>query len=191
MNQGQTLTEANVNDKVTLHFLVMAPYPDCPPLKPSWEVGPSLIPAAMVAKDHINRREDILKDYSIELIVDDSGCDITSKGINSIIYHLFYSGKNVVGIIGPGCSEATLVTAPLMSNKRLSLIQIAPTASSPQLTDTTLFPNTFRPIASSFGFISMYLEIIKQKNYQQVGALFEVSSSFHAAVYPFVKKVYN
>ena len=116
-NQEQTISEANLSDKSTIHFLVMAPYPDCPPFKPSWEIGPSLVPAAMVAKDHINRREDILKDYTIELIVDDSGCDITSKGINTIIYHLFYSGKNVVGIIGPGCSEATLVTAPLMSNK--------------------------------------------------------------------------
>ena len=180
VNQGQTFS---VNDKATIHFLVMAPYPDCPPFKPSWEVGPYLVPAAMVAKEHINKRDDILKDYSIELIVDDSGCDTTAKAINNIIYHLFYSSKNVVGIIGPACSEATLVTASLMNNERLNLIQIAPSASSPQLTDTTLFPNTFNPVASSRGFISMYLEIIKQKNYQHIGAFYEVSNPFHAAVY--------
>ena len=161
----------------------MAPYPDSDPFRPSWAGGPAVVPAAMVASDLINAKEDLLNDYKIDILVNDSGCDIVSKVLSNMSYGLFFSGKNVVGIIGPGCSEATLAIAPLISNDRLSLLQIAASASSPALTNTSLYPNTFRPIVSSLGIVDTYVELIRQKNYDHVGVLYESERPFQTTVY--------
>ena len=174
---------ASNGDKSPLYFLVMAPYPDSVPFNPSWRGGPAVVPAAMVARDYVNNRSDILEDYTLNFIVYDSGCNIVSKATNNITQGLFYSDKNVVGIIGPGCSEAALAIAPLVTNSRTSLIQIAPTATSPLLTNSTLYPNTFRPIVSALGFINTFIELMKQKDYRHVGALYEAERSFLTAVY--------
>ena len=187
-NCSTSAADCNINDtdtseKIPLYFLVMAPYPDCPPFRPSWEGGPAVVPAAIVAKDLINQREDILRDYKIELVISDSGCNISTKAVNSLIHGLFYSDRNVVGIIGPGCSEAALALAPLVSDSKTSLIQIAPTATSPSLTDTSLYPNTFRPIVSALGFVNFQLRLIKQENYFHIGALYEVGRAFQSTVY--------
>ncbi len=176
-------TGTNISDKIPLYFLVMAPYPDCPPFHPSWEGGPAVVPAAIVAKNLINQRDDILRDYRIELVISDSGCNISTKAVNSLLYGLFYSGRNIVGIIGPGCSEAALAVAPLVSDNKTSLIQIAPTATSPSLTNISLYPNTFRPIVSALGFVNFQLSLIKQRNYFHIGALYEIGRAFQSTVY--------
>lgn len=176
-------SKANVDNKSVLYFLVMAPYPDSDPFKPSWDGGPAVVPGAVVAKDLINTREDILEDYTIHFLVSDSGCNIASKAINNFFYGLFYSDKNIVGIVGPGCSEATIAIASLITDDQLSLLQIVPSATSPNLTDTRLFPNTFRPIVSALGVVGMYIELIKREKYRRVGALYEAQRPFHTTVY--------
>ena len=188
LNQWQSdyltlnFTDSGV-EKIPLYFLVMAPYPDCPPFRPSWEGGPAVVPAAIVAKDLINQRDDILRDYKIELVISDSGCNIKMKAVNGLVEKVLHSGRNIVGIIGPGCSEATRVTAPLVTDDQLSLIQIAPSATSPDLTNTTLYPNTFRPIVSALGFIDTYVEFIRLRRYQHVGAIYEARRPFQTTVY--------
>jgi hypothetical protein len=162
---------------------VVAPYPDSFPFSPSWKGGPAVVPAAIVAKDLVNSRSDFLADYRIEFIIDDSGCNQTSKAANSLVRRLFHCNKNVVGIIGPGCSEAALSIAPLVTDDRISLIQIAPSVTSPDLTNTTRYPNTFRPIVSALGVVDTYIEIIRRKNYGRVGALYEANRAFQTTVY--------
>ena len=173
----------NNGNKPPLYFLVMAPYPDCPPFSPSLEFGPAVIPAAFVAKELINQRDDILKDYRIELIVYDSGCNLSSKAVNNFLEALLHSNKRIVGVIGPACSEATIAIANLITDDRMSLIQIAPSATSPKLANTTAFPNTFRPIISALGFVYFYMDLIEHKQYKQVGVIYDALRSFHTAVY--------
>lgn len=175
---------ATINsNKPPIYVLVMAPYPDCSPFKPSLEFGPSVVPAAYVARDLINQRDDILKDHKIELIVYDSGCNLSSKAVNNFIEALFHSNKSIVGIIGPACSEATISIANIITDNRISLIQIAPSATSPRLTNTTAFPNTFRPIVSALGFVDFYMDLIEHMKYKKVGVIYEALRSFHTAVY--------
>ena len=176
-------SEANFAEKLPLYFLVMAPYPDISPFNPSWTGGPAVVPAAIVAKNLINERDDILMDYRIELIVVDSGCNVSSKAVNNLTEKVFHSRRDIVGIIGPGCSEATTAIASLVTDDRISLIQIAPSATSPDLTNTTLYPNTFRPIVSALGFVHTYIDFIKQKSYRHVGALYEANRPFQTTVY--------
>ena len=171
------------DSKTSPYFLVLAPYPDAIPFNPSWRGGPAIVPAALVAKQLINNRSDILGDYRIEFIIHDSGCNQTSKAVNGFIRSLFYSNKSVVGIIGGACSEATRAIAPLVPDERVSLIQIAPSATSPDFTNTTHYPNTFRPIVSALGVVDTYIEIIRRMNYRHVGALFEADRPFQTTVY--------
>jgi gamma-aminobutyric acid type B receptor len=175
-------TQINSN-KPPIYILVMAPYPDCAPFNPSLEFGPSVVPAAFVARDLINQRDDILKDFRIELVVYDSGCNLSSKAVNNFLEALFHSNKRIVGIIGPACSEATIAIANIITDNRMSLIQIAPSATSPKLANTTAFPNTFRPIISAQGFVYFYMDLIEHMKYKKVGVIYEALRSFHTAVY--------
>ena len=178
----------DINSTQPLHILLMAPYPDSS-FHPSWSGGPAIVPAAMVARKLINNRSDILEGYTIEFLMADSGCNVTTKASNSIVSDVLYSGtesdakQNVVGIIGPGCSEATLSVASIVTDERMSLVQISPTATSPKLTNTMRYPNTFRPIVSAHGYICFYRELIKIKRYRQVGALYETKRLFQAQIY--------
>ena len=182
--ENGTLTFNNSGvDRVPLYVIVMAPYPSLPPFNPSWEGGPAVVPAALVAKDYINNRDDILKDYTLNFLVLNSGCNVVLNARHNLTESVFYSGKNIVGIIGPGCSEAALAVAPLVIDDRISLLQVAPTATSPLLTNHTLYPNTFRPTVSALGYVNIYLEIIRRHNYRNVGAVYEAERAFQVAVY--------
>ena len=180
---GDAPESVQTREKTTLHVLVLAPYPNAPPYNPSWEGGPAVVPSALVAIDYINKREDILPEYVIEAVVNESGCNIIHDAGVDLTHSIFYSGKNIVGIVGPGCSETTLAVSPLLTNDRISLIEIAPSATSPLLTNVVLYPNTFRPVASALGFVSTFTDIIVRNNYKQIGAVYEADRAFQTAVY--------
>ena len=71
--------------------------------------------AAKLAVEIINNRSDILHGYTLELLRGDSGCNVVSKASTSLVENLFYKGKQVVGIIGPGCSTAGLFVSNIIS----------------------------------------------------------------------------
>ena len=98
----------------TFYILSLLPYPDDnPALQPSWDEGPTLFLAEQLAVEHINNRHDILQDYHLELVQGDSGCNIKSKAILAFVEHVLASGKQIVGIVGPGCSTSTAIVSPL------------------------------------------------------------------------------
>lgn len=166
----------------TLHLVVMAPFPDATPgLAPGWKGGPAVVPSTLLAIEHINSRCDILESYYLKVVVADSGCDVSSKAVINALCNLFYSDVRVIGIIGPGCSEATIAVGKLMAHKNISLIHIAPSATSPVLVNNTVFPNTFRPIGSSLSFVNVHSEFIILRNYTNVGILFETEREYHKA----------
>ena len=166
----------------TLHLVVMAPLPDSTPsLMPGWVGGPAVIPGTRLAVDHVNSRCDVLADYRLELLVADSGCDVSSKAVISTLMDLFYSGVSVIGIIGPGCSAATIFVGKLLAQRGVSLLNIAPSATSPALVNQTAFPNTFRPIASSLGFIDAHSDFIAHQGYTKVAIVFEAQRGNHKA----------
>ena len=77
-----------------------------PTLNPSIVDGPDLFPATQLAVDHVNNRSDVLRDYHIELIEADGGCNVTSKAWISLVSQLFHNDKQIVGIMGPRCSDS-------------------------------------------------------------------------------------
>ena len=67
----------------------------------------------------------------------------------------------------------------LVAQPAVSMLNIAPSATSPQLVNSDIYRNTFRPIASSLGFIDMYAEFVSTRGYAKVGILFEAERTNH------------
>ena len=153
-----------------LHVVVLGPFPD-PVSPPGFEGGPAVVAAARVAANHINNRTDILQDYELKVLQGDSGCGQQLKATLAFVETIFYSGKNVVGIIGPSCSASTLTIAPLGARDSISLIQIA-TGTSPLLNDETL-TNTFRAVSSSLVYVDSFLKLMEFNNWRRVAILFD------------------
>ena len=181
----------------TLYLLGMAPFPNSvKELQPGWDSGPVLIPGAQVAVEHINSRCDVLEEYKLELVVADSGCRVVTKAYENFISSVFGRSDHqlkhpVIGIVGPACSAATIAIGTLIASENISLLAIAPSATSPFLVNSTKYPNIFRPVASSLGYINLYSELLRLKGYDHIGSLFEAERVFHVTTFNHFQKVLN
>ena len=125
--------------------------------KPNWKAGPSVIPAVRLAVDRINNRTDILQGYKILLLEGNSGCQNEPTSAYRFVSNIFYDGAfprtfpNVVGVIGPGCSESAVLLGTLGARNDVSLIQISPAATSPLLSTET------RSACSALHIVSSWL----------------------------------
>jgi len=154
-----------------LYLLAIGPYPDTSDMER--DEGPALIAAVRLAVEHINNRSDILEGFSLKLLEGDSGCRQESKAIVTYVRNVYHSGKQVVGVIGPFCSAATLALARFVSlNNATSLILQSPSASSPLLNSKSYF-NTFRTIDSSLAYVDTFLAIIRHNGWERVASFYD------------------
>lgn len=167
----------------TLYVLSLAPYPHSKmpndTLNPSWDGGATLTPGVRLAVAEINNRTDILSDFRLELIEADCGCDLTFKTVNSYTEAVFYSGKQVVGVVGLACSDSAIVLAELTKKKALSILQVA-IATSPSLRQYAYAP---RPVSSSFEYVTTYLALIKLNRWKNIVILYDISRALFEATY--------
>ena len=175
-------TDLGVSNSSTLYLLILLPYPDLVGnLQPSWDAGPDIVPAVQLAVDLVNNRTDILPDYRLELIHDDSGCDITSRTYVSFARGLT-SERPPVGIIGPGCSTSSL-TSSLNGRDEIALINVH-LAGSFLLGDRTKFPFSFGSLGSTYDvFVSTTFALMKKNNWKRIAALFDESRVFFSSTF--------
>jgi len=120
---GSASPNAATSRKDKLYLLTLLPYPDSKPtLQPSWPEGPSILPAIELAVEHINNNTDILAQYKLDLINDNSGCNVVTKAYLSFIRNIVYETNSIVGTIGPGCSTSSLAISELTGNDEVALI---------------------------------------------------------------------
>ena len=175
-------TDAAASNSSTLYLLTLLPYPDLVGnLQPSWDEGPEIVPAVQLAVDLINNRTDILPDYRLELIHDDSGCDITSRTYVSFTRGLM-DKRSPVGIIGPGCSTASLRTSSLNGRDEIALINVH-LSGTPILGNRTKYPNSFGPLGSTYTFVSITFALMKKNNWRRIAALFDESRVFFSSTF--------
>ena len=162
----------DTRDVLDLHVLASGPYPD--KLESGgWHGGIPLVAAVRLAFDHINNNTDILPDYRLVALDDDSGCRVPSKALISFYRTEFYSGKNVVGIIGPACSESTLLVAPLLARPTVSIIQIAPSATSPAIQQ--LGKNTTFTMVTPMDMVGAFMRMVKNSNWTQLTIVYDAN----------------
>ena len=163
------------NSEPTLYLLALAPFPNEPGNDgpaPQYDAGPALIAAVRLAVEHINDQHDILKNYTLDYIVDRSGCQLTQTTLISFTRHIIHSQKQFVGIIGPACSESALTIAGLATQSRADVVQITPSSVSPLLDDPS-FNNLFRTIGSATDYVDVLLELMRVRGWNRVGSLYE------------------
>ena len=151
---------------------------------PAWKAGPALIPALRLAVDRINNRADVLPGHYIQLLEGNSGCQHESTSAYGLISNVFYDGAgprihpHVVGVIGPACSESALLIGTLGARDRVSLIQISPTATSPLLTDTVKYCNTFRTLSTALQHVGALAHLMTLNSWENVAVLYDHSRQY-------------
>ena len=168
-------------ERQTLYILAMVPFPD--PEKPAWarpdyDAAHSLLPAAQLAVDQINNRSDVLQDYNLELLEGDSGCEVVTTTYVSQVEQMLYSGKTVIGIVGPACSEAALSVAALEQKMNLDVIHVT-TGSIPLLDDRAKYPNTFGIISSSTAYVDVIFRLMNQISWVNVAVLYDLLRPYY------------
>ena len=173
-----------------LCLVVLGPYPDASGtvgLLPAWDGGPGLIPAARLAAEVINNRTDVLPAYTLRLLEGDSGCDVESKAVISLVQSVFHRSATVgclaVGIVGPACTGATIVVGGLLAGEATSLLHVSPSATSPELIKSDLYPNTYRLLSSSVEYVSVYRELMLHNGWDTVAALYDSTRKYFLSTF--------
>ena len=162
--------------KHTLYILSMLAYPDpnnVSSLNPTTKDAEFLQRGAHLAVEEINNRSDILADYRLEVIEADCGCNLYWKGVISFTRYLYgYAGdKQIVGLIGPECSDSTLPIAALLARPQVSLVNIH-LATSTLLSNRTLYPYSFGILPPRDLVVEAYLALFKYNNWTRAASLY-------------------
>ena len=166
-----------------LYLLSLLGYPDenaSLSFQPSFAEGPSLFLAAQLAVEQINNRSDILEDYRLELIQGDSGCQVQIKTATAFVEHVITSQKQIIGMVGPGCTTAGLLLGPLTGRDRIALINVH-IAASPLLEDRLRFPYSFGTLDSSTRIVDGLIALMRSNNWEKVTVLYDESRTFFSS----------
>ncbi len=165
-----------------ISFLILAPNPTKkgePDLVGNgWQAGPALYPATRLAIEHINANIDVLPDYNLQYVEADTACSATSQTATSLVRDVFQNVETnqIVGIIGPGCSEAALAVSELVDRDKLSLLHITQ-GNNPQLEEAERI-NTFASVSSALFYVESFITLMKINNWTRIATLVDVSRNY-------------
>ena len=169
---------ASAGEKERVAILALAPYTvGGGQTNPVWNGGAAVIPAVRLAVDRINNRTDVLPGYHIQLLEGNSGCQLGPRSTYSFVSNTFHDGSElrtssqVVGVIGPACSESAVLLGTLGAKDGISLIQISPSATSPLLTDTVKYRNTFRTLSTALQHTGALTQLMTLNSWENIAVL--------------------
>lgn len=127
--------------------------------------------AARMAKEAINKNATILRDYNINLLAHDGQCsaDMVMKRFIDYIVHKYY--ENLVGVLGPACSETVEPLAGV--SKHYKTLVISYSAEGTSFSDRTKYPYFFRTIGENKQYILVYQYLLKKMGWKRIAALSE------------------
>lgn len=128
--------------------------------------------AAKMAEEAINLDENILKHYKLTVLIMNDTCQ-PAETLRTFInfYNIDSRSKNVIGIVGPTCSETVEPIAGLSKYFRMPVI--AYSAEGTDFRDRELYPYLFRTIGENRQYVEIYLKLFKTMNWNRIGTLTE------------------
>lgn len=128
--------------------------------------------AAKMAEEAINNNANILKHYSLTVLIMNDTCK-PAETLRTFInfYNIDSRSKNVIGIVGPTCSETVEPIAGLSKYFRMPVI--AYSAEGTDFRDRELYPYLFRTIGENRQYVEIYLKLFKTMNWNRIGTLTE------------------
>ncbi|CAG0916449.1 unnamed protein product [Notodromas monacha] len=148
-----------------------------------WQGGQACQPAAMLALEDVNKREDILPGYELSLTWNDSECN---PGLGaSVMYDLLYKPPQKVLLLG-GCS--TVCTTIAEAAKMWNLVVLSYGASSPALSDRNRFPTFFRTHPSATVQNPTRVKLFQKFGWTRIAILQQAEEVFISTVEDLVAK---
>ena len=168
------------NTTGTVLLLTLLPYPDVDgsSLKPYWDGGLAVLPAAKLAVEHINQDKSILPGYQVELINANGGCNILDRTLSSFFGYVLYNKQPLAGIIGPGCTDSSMAVSSLSSRPEIALPNVH-LGTSPLLEDRNRYRYAYGIISSSFTFVQTAIALAEHNKWEDVAVLYDSDTLVH------------
>ena len=156
----------------TLHLLTLVPLAETVELshQPPCHRGEELISAAQLAVDRINMRDDILRNYKLELVpANTETCNqsLVTEALENFVRHVT-GDLNIVGVVGLVCSTVTQAVSPLAGRPGIGLLQISAGAISPVFTSEEEYPHLYRMVPSSAVYNDAVLELMNTFQWKRI-----------------------
>ena len=156
----------------TLHLLTLVPLVETVELshQPPCHRGEELISAAQLAVDRINMRDDILRNYKLELVpanTETCSQSLVTEALGNCVRHVT-GDLNIVGVVGLVCSTVTQAVSPLAGRPGIGLLQISAGAISPVFSSEEEYPHLYRMVPSSAVYNDAVLELMTTFQWKRI-----------------------
>ncbi|XP_070556396.1 gamma-aminobutyric acid type B receptor subunit 1-like [Ptychodera flava] len=138
----------------------------------------SVYPGALLALEDINNRDDILPDYYLEMVANDTKGD-AGRAIHSLI-EMALTPPTKIMLIGGAQGEESIALAE--TSKWWNMIQVIPATATPVLSNRQRFPLSFRTRMSLLMFTEVRLAILRHFEWQRVGIIYTNDQSILTTV---------
>uniref|UniRef100_A0A1B6EEM0 Gamma-aminobutyric acid type B receptor subunit 2 n=1 Tax=Clastoptera arizonana TaxID=38151 RepID=A0A1B6EEM0_9HEMI len=136
----------------------------------NYNMAGSISQAAALATEAVNKSK-ILEGYQLKLFSDDGMCqpDVVMKVfINYVMQNRF---KQLVGILGPACSDTVEPLAGV--SRHFHTVVISYSAEGSSFSDRKKYPYFFRTIGENNQYQQVYLQLLQHLKWAKIGALAE------------------
>ncbi|XP_063216231.1 gamma-aminobutyric acid type B receptor subunit 1 isoform X2 [Bacillus rossius redtenbacheri] len=145
--------------------------------KGGWQGGQACEPAATLALEDVNERQDLLPGFTLKLHWNDSECE---PGLGaSVMYNLLYNKPQKLMLLA-GCS--TVCTTVAEAAKMWNLVVLCYGASSPALSDRNRFPTLFRTHPSATVHNPTRIKLMEKFGWSRVAILQQAEEVFISTV---------
>ncbi|XP_031786895.1 gamma-aminobutyric acid type B receptor subunit 2 isoform X2 [Nasonia vitripennis] len=131
-------------------------------------VGRGVMPSALLAIDHVNENQNILRNYRLHMWWNDTQCN-AAVGVKAF-FDMMHSGPPKVMIFGSACTQVTDPIAKAAKHWKLTQLSYADT--HPMFTADS-FPNFFRIVPSENAFNAPRFALLAQFNWTRVGTIYQ------------------
>ncbi|XP_072018246.1 gamma-aminobutyric acid type B receptor subunit 2-like [Amphiura filiformis] len=131
-----------------------------------WDCS-GILPAVEMALDHINARSDVLPDYDLKMVWNDTQC-AAATGTRVLFDQLFHKPQKLI-LIGDGCSTSTQAIAGTSYHWNLNVMSYA--ASAPTLSNRIDYPYFYRTVMPDTMFNSARIRLMKEFGWNKVGTI--------------------
>ncbi|XP_073256267.1 gamma-aminobutyric acid type B receptor subunit 2-like [Porites lutea] len=134
---------------------------------PCWGGGFAVKIAMELALSQVNERTDILPEYRLHMVLNDTKCD-PGVGMH-ILYDHIYNVPTKLMLLGAAFSPVSQPIAD--TSKYWNLLQVSYASTSPVLKDRELYPRFFRTISSDLTFNPARAALLRKYGWKRVATL--------------------
>ncbi|XP_072016481.1 gamma-aminobutyric acid type B receptor subunit 2-like [Amphiura filiformis] len=126
-----------------------------------------VLPAVEMALEHINARSDILPEYDLKMVWNDTKCT-AATGTRVFFDQLFHEPQKLI-LIGDGCSTSTQAIAGTSYHWNLNMISYS--AAAPSLSNRIDYPYFYRTVIPDTMFNPARIHLMKEFRWNKVGTI--------------------